>query len=199
MTRGTRWLGAACLMGMFVGAMGCSASSQYMKETTIAAEAPVPADRAAVVFMRPSSYGYAVRFRIFDDKKRFMGDALAEARWEVLMEPGKHWFYANGENAGVLAADLAPGARYYVVIRPYMGMWSARVELTGLGARVKDWPKLQEWLSSTTYMQVDAAGGQAELTTHGDEVAEIIEEGTKTWQNADAEWRQEHSLVPQDG
>jgi hypothetical protein len=177
---------------------GCTASSPYMKPTTYR-PAPPPADKAYVVFMRPSDFGSAVRFEVFDGNGRYLGDALPETYFEAELEPGQHWFYADAENAGVLSAQLVGGKRYYVVVRPFMGGWSARVELTALAPRSEDWPKLKQWLAELEALSVDQAAGQAELDARRAEIDEVIAEGKEIWAQTDAEWHDGHSLNAEDG
>lgn len=188
---------AACIA--VASAAGCSASSQYMKPTARRAFVPPPSDRASVVFMRPSEFGSAISFQLFDEKKRFVGDALPGTYWEVVVEPGEHWFYALAENTGVMHAELAGGRRYYVMVRPYMGAWSARVELTPLAKRSVDWGKRDEWLRGAEPQAVDQRGGQAELDALGVELDEAMREGRDTWGETDEAWREAHRLRPDDG
>lgn len=196
-----RSIRASQLLGVLAFAMlaGCAASSKYMKPTTRRPLARPPADRAVVVFMRPSEFGSAVPFQLFDGRKRFIGDALPATYWEVVVEPGEHWFYAMAENAGVLHARLAAGRRYYVVVRPYMGLWSARVELTALAPRSVDWPKRDEWLQSANPQMVDQRGGQAELDANAPDVNEAIADAGEIWRSTDEEWHEAHRLRPEDG
>jgi hypothetical protein len=170
-----------------------------MKPTT-AAPLQATAEQAVVVFLRPSGFGSSDAFELFDGKKRYLGEAVSGIYWEVPMEPGEHWFYAgDAENVGILHANLAAGRRYYVVVRPYMGFWGARVELTGLAPRADDWQKREEWLKDSKRMAVDRAAGQAQLSGRAAELEEAMREGATTWQGVDAEWKAAHSLIPEDG
>ncbi len=199
--RMSRRASLAAMAGLTVCAafnVGCGASSKFMTP----AQAPVagpPSDKALLYFMRPSSFGKAIRMGLFDGNKQFLGHALAGTYWTVPMDPGEHWIYGYAENLTVLKADVEAGKSYFVVARPRMGVWKARVSLTALAPRTEDWDKRQEWLDDSEYMNVDAAGGQADLDQHGDDIEDKIAKGRELWAKWTDEERAVHSLEPADG
>jgi len=186
---------AACFLVAAV-LTGCGASSQFMKPARSVAKAP-PADKALVHFLRPSNYAKANLISLFDGEKAFLGDALPKTYWVKAVEPGEHWFLAHAENVSAVKAELEAGKSYYLVVRPYMGVWDVRANLTALTPESEDWGKRQAWLDSSTPHTVDAVAGQAEMDA--EEIAEKLAEGQAAWKELNEADRTKHSLRPADG
>lgn len=96
------------------------------------AKVAVRADKALVVFMRVSSFGYAISSSVFELKAT--GEALIGIPGPDEMvvhyaEPGKRRFMVIAESADFLEADLEAGKAYYAAITPRFGAWKARFSL----------------------------------------------------------------------
>ncbi|UXI66379.1 DUF2846 domain-containing protein [Tahibacter amnicola] len=124
-TRALRWV-AFLIVGL--GLTGCQ-SSMMVK----ANREPEPsADKALVVFMRPSSFGGAIQSSVYDTgeaKDTFIGIVSTGTKVAYLAEPGQHRFMVVAENADFLEATLNAGKTYYVLVSPRMGVWKARFSL----------------------------------------------------------------------
>ncbi|MBW1708063.1 MAG: hypothetical protein JRJ86_23390 [Deltaproteobacteria bacterium] len=101
---------------------GC-ASSLMMKVPPMDA----PDTRHAVVtFMRPSFFGGAIQFGIWDSEN-FVGILSAGSYVQYLAEPGEHLFLARAENWSYVKADLQGGKKYFILGKVFPGVWKARV------------------------------------------------------------------------
>jgi hypothetical protein len=98
-----------------------------------------------------------------------------------------------------MSAQLAAGKRYYVVVVPRMGSWSARVDLLALTPRSKEWPNLARWLAELDALEVDREAGQAALDARRSEIDAVIAEGQEAWAAGAANWREQRSLGLDDG
>jgi hypothetical protein len=86
-----------------------------------------PDDRHAVVtFVRPSFFGGAIQFGIWDSEK-FVGILSAGSYVQYLAEPGEHLFLARAENWSYVKADLQGGKKYFILGKVFPGVWKARV------------------------------------------------------------------------
>jgi hypothetical protein len=130
---------------MSLMASGCATGGKYMSEAT-----PIFApehEEALVTFIRPSSFGGAISFGIWD------GDTLVgilgpKLSIQYQTAPGEHYFLARAENWSCVKADLASGKHYVIRANPVIGAWKARVALdpvtrsdyeAGQLAKVKGW------------------------------------------------------------
>jgi len=112
------------LMVMLFLIAGCAGSSKYMAKAT-----PIDgpsADKALVYFMRPSGFGFAINFQIWDGDK-FIGLSQAKSYFGYQCNPGKHLFIGIAENKRGIEADLEAGKSYYVITQVRMGGWRARM------------------------------------------------------------------------
>jgi hypothetical protein len=128
---------------------GCAGSVKNMREIPDerANYAPDP-DRALIVFMRPSSFGFAIQssvFELVDDNPELIGIVAAKKKVAYNLGPGEHLFMVIGESADFMKADIQAGKRYYVLVTPRMGMWKARFSLKPIHKDELDPEKLAEW------------------------------------------------------
>ena len=109
-----------------------------------------------VIFMRPSSYGFAVQssvFEIKEDTPILAGIVAAKKKIAYQLEPGSHLFMVVGENADFMSAELEPNKTYYVLVRVRMGMWKARFSLKPIHANELASPQFNEWLESCSWVE----------------------------------------------
>lgn len=138
---------------------GCQ--SALMVAPTTEVEPKATADKALVVFMRPSSFGGAVQSSVYDTRAEgndvFAGVVSSKSKVAYLAEPGEHLFMVVSENADFLAANLEAGKHYYVLVAPRMGVWKARFSLLpirndasakeGLQSKqFSNWDESTEWM-----------------------------------------------------
>lgn len=148
---------ALVLLALLLG--GCAGHSDYM--ASVPAEkanyAPM-ADKAMIVFMRPSGLGFAVQSSVFDvtnGAPEFIAIVPAKKKVAHEIAPGKYRFMVIGENADFMDAELAAGKTYYAVVAPGMGMWKARfyfepVRMAGASNDLTGWLADCEWVESTS-------------------------------------------------
>ncbi len=112
---------------------GCAGSSSYMQDVAPERASYVAqADKALVVFMRPSGLGFAIQssvFEIVDGNPVFLGIVSAKTKVANYVEPGKRRFMVISESADFMDATLEPDKVYYSLVTPRMGVWKARFSL----------------------------------------------------------------------
>ncbi|MBI3397634.1 MAG: hypothetical protein HY265_06985 [Deltaproteobacteria bacterium] len=129
-----------CLLGITVFITSCAGSSAYMKPSQALLQPT--SDKALVRFMRPSGFGFAINFNIWDGEK-VIGNSVAKAQFDYLVEPGKHTFVAVAENKVFLEAQLEAGKTYYVLTEVHMGLWKARVGFVAVTKGSEYWDKVK--------------------------------------------------------
>jgi len=143
MARLTVHLNALLLLSISILLSGC-ASSMMMKVSPM--EGP-DQQHALVTFIRPSSFGGAIQFGIWDSDK-FVGILSANSYVQYLAEPGEHLFMARAENWSYVKADLQAGRQYYILGRVFPGVWKARVAFDPVTKNdTTSDAKLDEWLA----------------------------------------------------
>jgi hypothetical protein len=156
---------------MLLTVMGCAGSSKYMvKSTPIAGPSP---DKAIVYFMRPSGFGFAINFQIWDSD-RFIGLSQAKSYFAYECDPGRHLFIGIAENKRGVEADLAAGRSYYVITQVKMGGWRARMAFIPVTRGSEFWDKVEQYEKELNFImpkQEEVAKWEA---TEKPEVQEII-------------------------
>jgi len=90
---------------------------------------PAPeSDYALVTFVRPTVFGGAIMFGIWDSEE-FVGILTAKSYIQHKTKPGEHIFLAQAENWSYVKANLQGGKHYFVIGRVFPGVWKARVAL----------------------------------------------------------------------
>jgi len=145
---------------------GCAGSSKYMVKSEPPKAGPPP-DKSVVYVMRPSGFGFAVNFQVWD-RDRLIGVSQAKSYFAYVCDPGKHLFIGIAENKVAVDADLAPGKSYYIITEPRMGGWKARLAMTPVSKGSENWDKVE--------------GLKAEM-----EYVVPVEEEIRTWDSAKKE------------
>jgi hypothetical protein len=166
-----------------------------------AADAPLApgADRATIVFFRPSRFGAFVNFLIYDAKGEFLGDAVANSYFAVRLPPGGYTILAEGENTAALYAHVAAGKTYYVEVVPHLGWGRARVSLEALRPGHPDLPGVASWLRGSSRLEPVADLGRRRLGAGAAGRAARVADAKRAWDAFDAAERRAHSLEPGDG
>lgn len=124
---------ASILLAFAIFLSGCAGTIKNMREVPAGSTEIAPAaDKAVVVFMRPSGMGFAIQSSVFEikgDNLTLAGIVAAKTRVAYRLDPGKHLFMVIGESADFMSADLLPNKTYYAYVTPRMGMWKARFSL----------------------------------------------------------------------
>ena len=105
--------------------------------------------KALVTFMRPSYFGGAIQFGIWDSEN-FVGVLSAGSYVQYLAEPGPHVFMARAENWSYVKADLEGGKQYFILGKVFPGIWKARVALDPVRPGDPDAAKIDQWLQELT-------------------------------------------------
>ena len=111
---------ASLAIGVFL-LSGCASSIMV----NVAPVAPDPT-KALVTFVRPSKFGFAIQFGIWDSEK-FVGILSAGAAVQYLAEPGEHLFLGRAENWSYVKANLEAGKSYYIIGAVFPGVMKARI------------------------------------------------------------------------
>jgi len=185
--------------GLLVAAMtACAGSSQYMQRV----EAPQPigtfADKATVVFVRPSGLGFAVNIAILDQQGHWVGDAVAESHFAVALPPGQYMFLGWAENTAAMSANLATGRIYYVEVSISMGALSPHVSLEALTARHHDWQSVSLWLRDTKRLE-PLPTGVAYIEGRRDDSMKRVASAQENWQGYSNEDKELRTLRLEDG
>ena len=124
-------VGALLLLG------GCAmkpstegAMSKMMQPVASVAESSP--DKARIVFLRPSAFGWLIDAPVFylnGDEEQLLGISTYGTRIDHLVEPGKHLYMVIGESADFMEAEVEAGKTYYALVTPRMGVWKARFSL----------------------------------------------------------------------
>jgi len=192
------WVVGFCALGL--SAAGCfSASSEYMRPVASPQSVKPVADQATVVFVRPSSFGGALKQTILDGKGQFLGDALPSSRFAVKVPPGEHTFIVWAENTNAVRAKLAAGKVYFVEVSLSMGALSARADLIPIKPGSEAWESLDEWLADTEVYEPDAAAGQAYLAERKEDVDERIKRAEEHLAGYEGDDLALHTMAPGDG
>ncbi|HTA20915.1 MAG TPA: hypothetical protein VK989_16590 [Polyangia bacterium] len=150
---------ALSLFGL--AATGCAGTVSHMTAVpnmTLAAAA----NESIVVFMRPSSAGFAVQSSVFEvvpaQSSHLVGIVAAKKKVAYHATPGDHLFMVVGESADFMQARLEPGKIYYALVTPRMGMWKARFSLQPVHAAERG--ALPQWQGDTEWVAVNADSAQ---------------------------------------
>jgi hypothetical protein len=131
--------------------MGCAGTSGYM-EKAMPLAGPLP-DKALVYFMRPSAYGFAVNFQIWDGD-HFIGLSQAKSYFAYACDPGTHLFLGIAENKVAVEADLEAGKTYYIGTNVRTGVWKARVLFTPVTRGSELWDKVEAYEEGLSFIAV---------------------------------------------
>lgn len=91
-----------------------------------------PADKAVLVFLRPSTFGFGIQSSVFDvteSPPTFVGIVSSTSKIAYASPPGARRFMVVSESADFMDAELEAGKTYYALVTPRMGAWKARFSL----------------------------------------------------------------------
>lgn len=180
------------LLFLSVFAVSCAGSSEYMRpmESLLA---PTK-EKALVRFMRPSGFGFAINFNVWDGEN-IIGNSVAKSQFDYLADPGKHLFVAVSENKVFLEADLEAGKTYYVITRVYPGGWRARVAFIAVTRGSEHWDKVLEYEKELNKLTPDTAALSKWQADEKPKIKELLSQYETTFKNS-YQWEK---LTIQDG
>jgi hypothetical protein len=162
--------------GFALLSLGCL---QLPPSSTVATSLPGPGTHeASVVFVRPVSACDTADYLVISDSHgRFVGNVAPGTKVAIAVAPGQHTFYGwnnldlrfgtepNFNPATAERVNAVEGQTYYVALVAFRPCHQARsiseMALVAPGGGL--WGDVQDWLKSTTPIQVDRQAGQAAL------------------------------------
>jgi hypothetical protein len=152
----------AILSTLLLGA--CAGSSSYMRDVTPEkANYTAQTDKALVVFMRPSTFGFAIQSPVFettDGNPRFVAIVSAKTKVAYYTSPGNKRFMVVGESADFMDAQLKAGKIYYALVTPRMGLWKARFSLRPIHADGLKTEEFAGWYKDTRWVENLSTGAK---------------------------------------
>jgi len=147
-----------CLVSVLL-VTGCAGPISHMREMSAGENPPAaPPGKATIVFMRPSTLGYAIASSVYELKPGgdvFVGIVPAKRKLAYVADPGPTRFMVVSEAADFMAAELEAGKTYYALVTPRVGVWKARFSLRPLtaeelrGTQFTDWDGECRWIDNT--------------------------------------------------
>jgi hypothetical protein len=134
-----------------------------MKETPDATIYKPVGNEVLVVFMRPSTFGFAISSSVFDIRENsdeFVGIIPAKKKVVYKTTPGEHMFMVIGESADFMKASLQAGKTYYALVTPRMGVWKARFSLQPVSKEQLHSDELKDWIGSCEIVENTEASFQ---------------------------------------
>jgi hypothetical protein len=172
--------------------ISCAGSSRYMKPSQ--GFLTPTKEKAVVRFMRPSGFGYAINFNVWDGEN-VIGNSVAKSQFDYLADPGKHLFVAVAENKVFLEADLEAGKTYYVITRVYTGMWKARVAFIAVNRGSQLWDEVKEDENKLNKLEPNTEALKLWEEENKSKIKEVLAVYETKWKTAE-QWPR---LNPDDG
>jgi hypothetical protein len=117
-------LGSLIAAGLCLFCMSCGGEFYMLKQDSRPEIKPSP-DKAKLIILRGTSYGFAVKIDNFIDGK-FIGQTQGKSFFVTEVEPGRHYIVAAAENNACARFDFEAGKMYYLLQRIYPGIMFAR-------------------------------------------------------------------------
>lgn len=177
--RGSAVLGFVLLLSACAGPLrGMRELPEGVRSTT------PPSGKASIVFMRPSTLGYAIASSVFemrDGRDVFLGHVPAKRKLVHHADPGPVRFMVVSEAADFLQAELEAGRTYYVLVTPRFGVWRARFSLRPVTSSELGGTEFREWFDECVWVEAtDEARDWARRSAAS--VAEKKKEYLRKWE-----------------
>jgi hypothetical protein len=155
--------------------------------------------KSLVIFMRPSSFGFAIQssvFEIADEKPELVGIVAAKKQVAYEVDPGEHLFMVLSENADFLSADLLADKTYYAYVTPRMGVWKARFSLAPVTPQMRETSTFKDCQSGCEWVELSEESHTWAQENAGDAQSKYLSYHSKWMSKSEAE---RPKLIPQDG
>lgn len=183
---------------LFLG--GCTGSVKNMQAVPESSVNIVPQKgKSMIVFLRPSSLGFAIQSSVFEMKgntPHLVGIVAAKKKVVYQLNPGKHVLMVVSESGDFMSADLLPNKTYYALVTPRMGVWKARFSLKAIHANELHSTQFKKWLNECKWVRKSPAS----LNWANSNSADIQSKFTANygkWMSKDPS--KKPKLLPQDG
>ncbi|MEN8170207.1 MAG: hypothetical protein ABFS08_08295 [Pseudomonadota bacterium] len=145
---------------LFVLLSGCAGSIKNMREVPASEVHITPQPgKAMIVFMRPSSIGFAVQSSVFNvsgEEPQLVGIVAAKKKVAYQVEPGKYTFMTVGESADFMSAEVLANKTYYAKVTPRMGAWKARFSLAPVRKTELGSKQFEQWNNGCQLVETNA-------------------------------------------
>lgn len=145
------------LVGVIFLLLQACAVSNHVTEMPDSEKTNKPAaDKAMVIFMRPSSLGGAIQAVVYDGDN-YVSTVSYNTQVAYETNPGKHMFMVVSEAADFMEADLKAGKTYYALVTPRFGVWRARFSLKPINNPDSE-PDFNSWYTDTKRVRPNEEG-----------------------------------------
>jgi len=182
------------------GLAGCAGKVSHMSVAPAGKSVDAPQKgKSKIVFMRPSTIGYAIQSSVFEinnDTPSIVGIVAAKKKVSYEVEPGEHLFMVVGESADFMSATVEADKTYYAFVTPRMGWWKARFSLKPVHADELDSEEFKTWLNECQLVEIS---GETEkwAKENSSSIQSKYNEYYKAWMKKKASERP--ALFPEDG
>lgn len=188
------------LLALSVGFSGCAGKVRNMNVSSPNKKIEAPhKGKSKIVFMRPSSMGYAIQSSVFEinnNRPSIVGIVAAKKKVSYELEPGKHLFMVVGESADFMSATLEANKIYYALVTPRMGLWKARFSLKPVHSSELNSEKFNTWLNDCQLVEI-SKDTKKWANENSDSIESKYKEYYKDWIEKDASKRP--MLLREDG
>lgn len=184
------------LLFLLFASTGCSITGMRPVDGIQYAAAP---GQAQLVFVRDTRFGGAIRFVIVDAAGGYVATTGAKMHGVVSIPPGEYMFYALSENTDPVHVTAEAERTYIIQTRVRMGVGRARVTAAPVRRGTDAFEDAPGWVRRTrAYVPVHAEG-ERWTSRHAVNIGRSIQEANAAWQSQSEEWRQQHTMGPEDG
>ena len=186
----------------------CATTNNMTVPATPATTPQPSADKAVIVFMRPSAHAGtigAVVMRVDGDKEELLTALDYRFKVAVAVPPGEHRFLilnSFGNSGGMMSAKVDAGKTYYVIGAPagwpaaLFGLYPVKADAKYKFSLASD--DVKKWIAELDARQ-PAPGGSAWMTERGARVKEFRAKFEPQWNARTDNKTDEFVLQPQDG
>ena len=178
---------------------GCAGPVKHMQIVPMDKVVTSPEEgKSMIVFMRPSTLGFAIQSSVFEikDNPSLIGIVAAKKMVSYQVEPGEHLFMVVGESADFMSAKLEASKTYYALVTPRMGLWKARFSLKPVHLDELNTPQFNEWLQACEWVE-KSPSADIWLSENLADIRSKQEEYYEKWMSKEEVDRPK--LLPQDG
>ena len=109
--------------------VSCGVSSKFGKEVNENAKNQLPPDGKSLVYVyRTSSFGFAIGLKVAVDNKT-LASFYPKNFYLCTLDPGQYVFTGHAENKDEIIINAEPDKKYYIEVKPKMGLVIARIDL----------------------------------------------------------------------
>ena len=135
---------------------GCATTHMVEHEKT--PDAILQPDKATLVIIRETWFGFAMVFWNYLDEK-LIGETKGQTYFVTPVTPGPHYVVVAVENTGVAHFDFKAGKTYFLREGVIMGIWRART--SGFSPMTPE--EAAKAIKDCTYLEYDSKAGQEDM------------------------------------